>query len=588
MSSRARRGRVSRRGRERHVRVGLLVAIAVGISAVVMATLTAQAVVARTSCNDHPLLVNVAVSEDIAPAIERVGQLFNRQSHDADGRCVEVQITQEDPAAVASVVDGQASSGGLPAADAWIPDSSLWVDVARAYPLGAQQVQTTGITVARSPLMIVMPPAAAAQVPAFNSSVGWDFLLPASVGGPPSAQGVRVDLPDPTQSAAGLAALIEVSRLLGTGPTARTDLTKFVFSAQSSAQFDDPTSLAAFVSLASPPLDAHPVTVTSEQAVLSYDSVHPGQPLAARYPVGSTALGTPELDYPYVLTSTNPAEQVAAQEFGKLLQQGYTAQLVRYYGFRSANGVTGTLPPSSGLAPQPLQLAAPDAPSEAQTVLQAWRRLQVGSRDLAVMDVSSATDAPSGLGSLTLEQLLTQTAELGLELFPDSAQMGLWEFADKLDGSLPYKQLVTVGPLPGELGLISRREQILEIDSALHSLPAPAALNQTILAAYQQMNATYQPNYTNAVIILTAGVDNAAGDIPVSTLIPRLRALYNPNRPVELIILELGTSGDFPVLEQVAAAGGGAAYQVTDPTQVGKVFFEAVARRICQVGGCVP
>jgi Ca-activated chloride channel homolog len=569
--------------------VGLLVAIAVGISAVAMATLTAQAVVARTSCNDHPLLVNVAVSEDVAPAIQRVGQLFNRQSHEAGGRCVEVQITPEDPAAVASVVDGQGSSAGLPAADAWIPDSSLWVDVARAYPLGAQQVQTTGITVARSPLMIVMPPAAAAGVPAFNSAVSWDFLLPASVGGPPAAQGVRVDLPDPTQSAAGLAALIEVSRLLGTGPAARTELTKFVFSAQSSAQFDDPTSLAAFVSLASPPLDAHPVTVTSEQAVLSYDSVHPGQPLAARYPAGSSAaLGTPELDYPYVLTSTSPAEQAAAQEFGKLLQQGYTAQLVRYYGFRSANGVTGTLPRSSGLAPQPLQLAAPDAPSEAQTALQAWRKLQVGSRDLAVMDVSSATEAPSGLGSLTLEQLLTQTAQLGLELFPGSAQMGLWEFADKLNGSLPYKQLVTVGPLPGELGLISRREQILQIDSALHSLPAPAALNQSILAAYQQMNATYQPNYTNAVIILTAGVDNAPGDIPVGTLIPRLRALYNPDRPVELIILELGTSGDFPMLQQVAAAGGGAAYQVTDPTQVGKVFFEAVARRICQAGGCVP
>ena len=67
---------------------------------------------------------------------------------------------------------------------------------------------------------------------------------------------------------------------------ARTRLTDFVFSAQSSAQFDDPASLAAFVTLASPPLDAHPVTVTTEQAVLSYDAAHPGQPLAARYPPG--------------------------------------------------------------------------------------------------------------------------------------------------------------------------------------------------------------------------------------------------------------------------------------------------------------
>jgi hypothetical protein len=56
VNQRARKGRVvSRRGRERHISVRLLVTIAVGISAVLMVTLTAQAVVARTSCNDHPL-----------------------------------------------------------------------------------------------------------------------------------------------------------------------------------------------------------------------------------------------------------------------------------------------------------------------------------------------------------------------------------------------------------------------------------------------------------------------------------------------------------------------------------------------------
>jgi Ca-activated chloride channel family protein len=570
--------------------VGLLVAVAVVISAVLMGGLTAQAVMARTNCNNHPLVVNVAVSEDIAPAVQRVGQLFNRQDHVADGRCAVAEITPEDPATVASVVDGQASSGGLPAADAWIPDSSLWVDVARSYPLGAQQVQTTGITVARSPLMIVMPPAAAAQVPAFNNTVGWNFLAPASAGGPPTAQKVSVELPDPTQSAAGLGALIEVSRLLGTGSAARTQLTKFVVTAQSSAQFDNPTALAAFVSLSAPPLDARPVTVASEQAVLSYDALHPNQPLAARYPAGGgAALGAPELDYPYVLTTANPAEQAAAEEFGKLLQQSYAGDLVRYYGFRSANGVTGTLPADDGLAQQPLQLATPAAPGEAQTALQAWRRLQVGSRDLAVMDVSSATATPSGLGDLTIGQILQQTAEQGLALFPDSAQMGLWEFADKLNGSLPYKQLVSVGPLPGELGLISRREQILQVDASLHTeTTAPAALNLTILAAYKEMTATYQANYTNAVIMLTAGVDNAPGDISAATLARKLHALFNPNRPVELIILMLGTKGNLPALQQIATAADGAAYQVTDPTQVGKVFFEALARRFCLSGDCTP
>jgi Ca-activated chloride channel homolog len=587
VNPRERRGRVSRRGRERYVSVRLLVAISVGIAAALMAALAAQAVVARASCNDHPLVVNVAVSPDIAPAIQHVGRAFNQQNHQAAGQCVEVQVTQDEPAAVASDVDGQGSGAGLPAIDAWIPDSSLWVDVARAFPLGAQVVQPTGLTVARSPLMIVMPANAAAQIPAFNNSVGWNILLPAAVGGPSGPPQLRVDLPDPTQSAAGLAALVEINRLLGSGAAARTKFSKFVFSAQSSAQFDDPASLAAFSSLASPPLNGHPVTVTSEQAVLGYDAAHPGQPLAARYPSGPTpALGTPELNYPYVLTSTSPAEQAAAREFQAALEQGYTSSIVRYYGFRSGNGVPGALPPGDGLAQQPLQMATPPGPGETQTDLQAWQKLQIGSRDLVLTDVSSAMAAPSGLPNLTLEQELTDTATLGLELFPDSAQIGEWEFANDLHGGLPYKMLVPVGPLPAEVGLISRRQQLQQISGSVRPMAStPAAINKTILAGYQEMLATYKPNFSNAVIVMTAGVDKAPGDLSTAALISRLRALYNPNRRVELIILQLGTAGNFTELQHIAAAGGGEAFLVSNPTQVGKIFFEAIALRFCQ-GGC--
>jgi Ca-activated chloride channel homolog len=202
--------------------------------------------------------------------------------------------------------------------------------------------------------------------------------------------------------------------------------------------------------------------------------------------------------------------------------------------------------------------------------------------------VSSAMSTPSGLGGLTLEQLLAKTANLGLELFPDNTQMGGWEFADKLSGSLPYKQLIPVGPLNGELGLISRRASFQQVNLSLHPLPsAPAELNRAMLAAYKQMTASYQPDYSNAIVVMTAGVDNAPGDLPVATLVRKLRALYNPSRPVELLIIMMGDKGNFPALQQIAAAGGGAAYPVTNPTQIGEVFLEAFARRICQSVGCV-
>lgn len=567
----------------------LLVAIAVAIPAVLMATLTARALAVGSSCTSSPVTLNVAVSPDLAPAVAKVGQVFNGQHRRAGGRCAKVNVTAERPPDVAAQVDGQHASRSAKPVDAWIPDSSLWVGIARSYPLGAQRVQPTGTHVALSPLVIVMPPTAAAQVPAFNTSVGWRFLLPPRATGPAYGLRLRVELPDPTQSAVGLETLIEIRRLLGSGSNvtkARARFTKFTFAAQPSASFDNPGSLAAFVSLARPPVNAHPVTVTTEQAVLTYDAAHPGQPLAARYPNGpASALGSPDLDYPYVLTSANPATRAAAIQFEGALRQGYARSVVRYHGFRTADGTADAMPAADGLSGQLLQTAPPPSPGEAQATLQAFLRLAVGSRDLAVMDVSAAMAHPSGVPGLTLEKELTQTADLGLQLFPDSAQIGQWEFADHLVGSRPYKAMVPVGPLPSAQGVITRRQRLEQANATLRPHHGTrAALNDTILAAYKQMLATYQPHYTNAVLMLTAGLDNAPGDISVTQLMSKIRALYNPDRRVELIILLLGKAGNQPEMQRIAGLTGGAAYQITDPKDVAKVFFKAVARRICQSG----
>jgi hypothetical protein len=280
--------------------IAALVTFAVLIAATVMGVLSARAVMARASCEVHPALLNVAVTDDLAPAVERVARLFNRQQHQADGRCAQVQVTESQPAQVAAQIGDQQPAAGLPAVGAWIPDSSLWVDVARSYPAAARVIRPTGLAVARSPLLIVMPGAAAARVPQFGASVGWRFLLPASAGGPPADLGLRVELPDPGQSATGLASLVEISRLLGPSTTGRAAFAKFALSSQTADSFDDQASLASLVTLAAgPAAAARPVTVASEQAVVQYDAAHPDAPLAARYPTApDRLLGSPELAIP--------------------------------------------------------------------------------------------------------------------------------------------------------------------------------------------------------------------------------------------------------------------------------------------------
>jgi Bacterial extracellular solute-binding protein len=584
------------RKRSRRASTALLITIAVAVSALTMVGLSAQAIAAHASCTNNPVLLNVDVTADLSPVVSSVAREFNEQDHTARGRCAQVEVSQtaaaQDSATVAGQIDGQASSKGVPAPDAWIPDSSLWVDVARSTPLGAQAIRPTGIEVAHSPLMIVMPKAVARETHAFNTPVSWRILLPAADGGPPAAEGLRVDLPDPTASAAGLATLVQLSRLLGPGASARASFTKFVLSSEASSQFVTPSDLASFVSTASPPFDSRSVTVTSEQAVIAYDRANPGNPLAAQYPsspaasartAGSSAhsqFGSPDLDYPYLLTTSNPTELAAAREFGQELRQPYAQALVRYDGFRAADGTTDATPSSFGLSTQVLQQAPSATPSEAQTTLQVWNKLQQGSRDLVLIDVSSAMAQPDGNGSQTLEQELTATAVLGLALFPDSTQMGEWQVADNISGHKPYEQLVSVGPLPGDIGVISRRSQLQQIDATLHPSNSGLALNDAILAAYKQMLATYKPDKSNAVIVLTSGVDTP-GDMSTPSLLAHLRKLFNPNRKVEVVPLMVGTAGNFRGLQQVASITGGAAFDITQPSQVARAFIEGFSRRLC-------
>jgi hypothetical protein len=559
-----------RRGRSRKVRTGAL---------------SASAVIAHASCTNRPTIVNLAASPDISPAIQTVARTFNREDQVAAGHCVDVQVSQGDPSTVAAQMDGQASMAGSSPIDAWIPDSSVWVDVARSYAGGAQALQPTSITVARSPIVLVTSQAVAAQTGVFNAEANWNLLLPPGFGGPPASMGLSVDLPDPTDSAVGLLSVIEVSRLLGQSAAGRQAFTKFEFTTVSTDEFNSTAALESFVqSLAL----RKAIAVTTEQAVVSYDRANPGQPLTAHYPTSaSKATGSPELDYPYVVTSSNSAVDQAAEAFGRFLEGSYAQSVIRYAGFRSGSDVPDDLPASSGLSSQRLDVATPAVPTEVATNLSTWQKLGLGSRVITILDDSAAMRAPSGLDNLSLEQLLTQTASRGLPLFPASTEMGLWVAPDGTDAAASYKTLVPVGLLPAPFGIVNRREEIAQIDLGITPNNNPLHLNDAILAAYRQLTSTYQPNYANAVVVLTAGIDSS-GDMPLSSLLRQLKSLYNPTKKVAVVIIQFGHVGNFTAMRGIANATGGSAFEINNPDQVAQVFIDAMAQGVCDQGCAAP
>ena len=314
-----RTGRVTadRPRRRRRGSTGLLLLLAAGIAATVLVALAARDVMSWARCSARPVVVHVAVSGEIEPAIQRLGRFFNSEHQLVSGRCAQVTVRAASPAEVTAALARGEGSG----VEAWIPDSTLWLDIAGSSPAAAKLIRPTGVITAQSPLVIAMSRPVAAGVPAFGTSVNWKFLLPQTLGGPSQALGLHVQFPDPTQSAAGLATLIHFRRHFGYGGRqARAELARFILSVRVVPPAGTGGSAASLAVLARPTspgaAPGNRVTVTSEQSVVRFDRSHPGQPLAVRYP----AEGTYQLTYPYVLTTADRLTQAAAQKFGAVLR----------------------------------------------------------------------------------------------------------------------------------------------------------------------------------------------------------------------------------------------------------------------------
>jgi hypothetical protein len=575
-----RRGRRYRPERKRRTRTAALTGLSAAIAVTLLLALGARAVVTRSDCSHHPLVVNVAAASEIGPVVRHLGQVFNRTHPQVSGHCVQVAVTAEPPSAVAAQLAGKTIHG--PPADAWIPDSGLWTAFAGRTADGAGRVRPSGITLARTALVIAMPRSAAARSPAYGTSVSWKFLLPQNAGGPASALGLHVEFPNPASSITGLVALTELQRLCGRGEAAQAALASFAVHVQLEPGGTPP--LASLATWVPPPgtgaVTAAPVTITTEQAVIQYDRAHPRQPLAVRYP----AEGSQELSYPYVLTATDPLVLAAAGRFGKLLRSAYAASYARYAGFRSGDGVAGGWPALFGLTRSGPHLLPPPSPAQTGAALRLWQRLSLGARALTLIDTSAAMAARARKGGPELEQLLARGAGDGLALFPNGTQIGVWTFPSHVADSLSHEELVPIGPIADPLGPVTRRQQIQRVARSrlLPVAGTQAALYGTILTAYQLMLATYQPRRVNALLVLTAGVNHDRGDISAATLVRDLQVLYDPRRPVKIVAIMLGRAGDLHALQRIAATTAGQAVAITRYSRLGPAIFQTATDALCQ------
>jgi hypothetical protein len=201
---------------------------------------------------------------------------------------------------------------------------------------------------------------------------------------------------------------------------------------------------------------------------------------------------------------------------------------------------------------------------------------------LALLDVSgSMADVVPGT-KVTRMQATTQVAQGGLSLLPNDTELGLWTFSTQLAGDRPWRQDVSLGPLGQRIGPATRRQLVLAALAGLRPKPnGNTGLYDSILAAFRTMKNSYKPEMINSLLLLTDGRNDNPQGITLQQLLTTLKKEFDPNRPVQVIMIGFGAGVDRGELDQIAKATRGSVHIAHTPTEIQKIFLSALSRRVC-------
>jgi hypothetical protein len=535
--------------------------------------------------------LNVAAATEIAPAVEQAANKWVADGAAVSGTCVAVAVSAINPATMAAAIakEHQATLTGLgnaPATvrvpDIWIPDSSTWLMRIKSEASGF--VPTDGKSIAMSPVVVAMPAPTAEQ--AFHwpdRKLTWKDLLTLMT----KSNTVRTGIVDPTKDAAGLAGLLALGQAAGTsaqGQAAKVGALR-ALAAGTSALRDDLLQKFPHSQDANDVASSLSAAPLSEEDVIEYNAEKPPIPLAALY----LDPAPPALDYPFaVMPEVDLTHQSAATGLREALQQAAFKNTLASVGLRSPDGTVGSgfAKPIGAAIPTAAATTAPAATAggaasaglDAGAISQAlgaWAAITLPGRVLAVFDVSgSMLDKVPTAGNADRAAVTRAAASQGLALFDDKWAVGVWLFSTNLVGKRPWKELVPISPLTS-----SRTKLQASIAQIKPVSGGGTGLYDTALAAYQNVQKSWQPGVVNTVLLFTDGQDSNNG-ITRNALVAKLKKLNDPERPIRMIIVGIGNEVDRNELEAITnATSSGGVFIAPDPAKISDIFLEAIASR---------
>ncbi|WP_165975846.1 substrate-binding domain-containing protein [Actinomadura rubrisoli] len=594
--------RVPKARRPRRSRDQLTVAAAVALSMGLVLGGGGWALAMRgAGCEGPGQWLSVSADPAIAPAALAAADRFNGARR-AAGECAAVKVVAGGSGEVAGVF-----RGGRGTPDVWIPDSSLWPDlVGRAKAGGAPSV-------ASSPIVFALSQAAARRHRDELEHRSWGAFQPVGLGGPGGPEGAggaggaggaasksgvpsfRLTLTDPARTGTGMASLLALQASSGSGQGA---LDRFTTMLRTAKTVPYGKGVEEAFRGDEDGQDDTAVTAVSEQAVWQHNrSSRSDAPLITGvYP----SAGTPYLDFPYVVATSDKDRKQVAERFLTELRSPQMVADLRRVGLRGGVGggtgrpsvapMAGTEPPGDfgtrRTAPRLLPVVRPGA---AAGIQEMWRKLGQGLNVLALIDPSGDAGkqmpARNGAAGTRLNGMLNALST-GFNLVPDNSSFGLWTLSGNTPAQ-PYRRVVPIR----ELGVRTpdggnQRLRLQETLQGVRALPGQRpGLYSAIRSAYTEVEQNYQSNQLNVVLVLTAGGPREPERAEFTRTMQKLKGAFNPHRPVSVIALGFGADVD-PALRQVAAVTDGGDYNIENPGMVMRLFLRSDQLRVCDAPRC--
>lgn len=446
---------------------------------------------------------------------------------------------------------------GKSAPNLWIPDSSTRAELALA---GKAQIITKSKSLASTPAVIATG--------SENRYKTWNDALEDSD---------KVKMGEPKQDSGAFMSLLNATAESTQDLVSADQLAANIGLRAQTIGVDGPAQSASDL-LQSIHDDQEKSAIVTEAEFVRFKAEYPGSSVKAYLPEGKSNM----LDFPlYQPTSgsdTNKTVGLAADKIENYLASDAGKQALNDQGLRAADG--RELPENS--VGEVTKIKAEDP----KTIANMWTSYQ---RQSAPLNALIAVDVSGSMGweladtNRTRMDITKESIMAGSQLFPPRDSLGLWSFAlnieeDDQGNKYDYKKLVPIRNLGEDVDGKNQRDLLREAGKSLEPNPNSfTGLNDTTMAAFDEIKNNYETGSTNVAVIMTDGENTDSNSISTEDLIKTIQSKQDKDNPVFLLFIGISEDANMESLEYLASQTGGEAHTANSAEDIQKIFQEALS-----------